>query len=59
MGWLQGEGLNGNGKNTVNFVLKFKKTEILLSIFSDDNSMKLEMNHMKKTLKTDKDKEAK
>ena len=28
---------------------KFKKTDIVASIFSDHNAMKLECNHMKKT----------
>ena len=31
---------------------KFKKTEIISSIFSDHNAMRLEMNYGKKTLKT-------
>ena len=30
---------------------KFKKTEIISSIFSDHNTMRLEINHMKKTVK--------
>ena len=37
---------------------KFKKIEIISSIFSDHNAIKLENNHKKKTEKTDKDMEA-
>ena len=38
---------------------KFKKIEIISSIFSDHNAMKLEINHKKKTEKTNKEMEAK
>ena len=38
---------------------KFKKAEIISSIFSDYNSIKLEINHQKKNWKTQKDMEAK
>ena len=31
---------------------KFEKIEILLSIFSDHNTMRLEINYRKKTVKT-------
>ena len=37
---------------------KFKKIEIISSMFSEHNAMKLENNHKKKTEKTDKDMEA-
>ena len=38
---------------------KFKKTEIISSIFSDHNAMRLEMNYRGKKRKTDKHMEAK
>ena len=37
----------------------FKKTEIISSIFSDYNTVKLDINHKKKTKKTHEDVEAK
>ena len=38
---------------------KFKKIEIVSSIFSDHNAMRLEMNYREKKRKTDKHMEAK
>ena len=38
---------------------KFKKTEIISSIFSDQNAMRLEINYKKKTVKKTKYMEAK
>ena len=38
---------------------KFKKTEIISSIFSDNNTMRIEINHMKIKLKKHKYMEAK